>query len=55
MILQRGLTNQFCFDYISKKNEGTTKGRLIRDRGKMQDHSKFIISTAATSKSKIGF
>ena len=35
MMLQSGLTNQFCFDYISRKNEGDNKRRLIRDRGKM--------------------
>ena len=55
MILQSGLTNQFCFDYISKKNEGDNKKQMIPDRGKMWDHSKCIISSAATSKSKIRF
>ena len=35
------------------KMKGTTKERLIRDRGKMYDHSGFIISSAAMSKSKI--
>ena len=35
--------------------KGTTKGKLIRDRGKMYDHSRFIISRAAMSKSKVLF
>ena len=46
--------NRFCFAYISKKNEEDNK-RLIGDRGKMLGHWKFIISSAATSKSKIRF
>ena len=37
------------------KMKGTLKGRLIRDRGKMYDHSRFIISSVAMSKSKIRF
>ena len=37
------------------KTKGITKGRLIRDRGKMSDHSRFVISSAAMSKSKIRF
>ena len=38
-----------------RKMKETTKVRLIRDQGKIQDHSKFIIFSAATSKSKIRF
>ena len=37
------------------KMKDTTKGKFIRDRGKMYDHSRFIISSAAMSKSKISF
>ena len=37
------------------KMKDITKGRLIRDLGKMYDHSRFIISSAAMSKSKIRF
>ena len=28
MIFQSGLTNQFCFAYISKKNEGDNKRKV---------------------------
>ena len=37
------------------KMKDTTKERVIHDRGKMYDHSRFIISSAAMSKSKIRF
>ena len=37
------------------KTKDTIKGRLIRDRRKMYDHSGLIISRAAMSKSKIRF
>ena len=45
----------FVSTITPSKMKGTTKGRLIRDRGKMYDHSRFIISSAAMSKSKIRF
>ena len=55
MILQSGLTDQFLSTISPRKMKETTKGRLIPDRGRMSDHSKFIISSAATSKLKIRF
>ena len=45
----------FVSTITPSKMKGTTKERLIRDRGKMYDHSRFIISSAAMSKSKIRF
>ena len=34
MIFQSGLTNQFCFAYISKKNEGDNKRKVDSSSGK---------------------
>ena len=34
MIFQSGLTNQFCFAYISKKNEGDNKRKVDLRLGK---------------------
>ena len=34
MILQSGLTNHFCFDYISKKKEGDNKRNVDSGSGK---------------------
>ena len=45
----------FVLPISPSKTKDTTKGRLIRDRGKMWDHWRFVISSAAMSKSKIRF
>ena len=42
MIFQSGLTNQFCFAYISKKNEGDNKRKvdswLGKNLGRLEIH-----------------
>ena len=35
MTFQSGLSNQFCFAYISKKNEGDNKKRVDSGLGKI--------------------
>ena len=55
MIFKVASRINFVSTISPSKMKGTTKGRLIRDRGKMYDHSRFIISSAAMSKLKIRF